>query len=360
MTRIAAVLAVLAVLLSGCTGSQPGDAHTPAEITVWPSAEDATTSASGRTVLARDLDVPWDMAVLPDGSVLVTLRDQARVVRVTDGRTQAVGTIDGVVPEGEGGLLGIALSPTFADDQLVYLYYTAAHDNRVVRYRYAENRLSDPTAILTGIPKADHHDGGRIRFGPDGLLYIGTGDAGRPELAQDRHSLAGKILRVTADGEVPGDNPFADAVLSYGHRNVEGLGWDLGGQLYASELGQDTWDELNLIQPGGNYGWPKAEGVSPEKGFTNPVLVWNPDDCSPSGIAVSFAGTVYVAALKGERVWRATRTDTGMTDPEVFLDGLGRIRAVEVVDDRLYLLTDNTFRGTPNSGDDQLVSVPLG
>ncbi|MCB0913084.1 MAG: PQQ-dependent sugar dehydrogenase, partial [Propionibacteriaceae bacterium] len=298
--------------------------------------------------------------VLPDGSVLVTLRDKARVVRVRDGRARVVDTVDGVVPDGEGGLLGIALSPTFGDDQLVYLYYTAAHDNRVVRYRYSPQRLSDPTPILTGIPKANHHDGGRLRFGPDGNLYIGTGDAGRPRLAQDRHSLAGKILRVTADGDVPGDNPFANPVYSYGHRNVEGLGWDVSGQLYASELGQDTWDELNLVEPGGNYGWPKAEGVADDKAFIDPVVVWDPDECSPSGIAVTFGGTVYVAALRGERVWSATRTDTGMTDPEVFLRGLGRIRAVEVVDDRLYLLTDNTFRGTPKTGDDQLVSVPLG
>lgn len=360
MTRFAAVIAVLAVLCAGCTSPASSGTDTPADINVWPSADGTSSAAAGTTVLAKNLDVPWDMAILPDGSVLVTLRNKAQLVRVADGRTTVVDTVKDVVAVGEGGLLGIALSPTFSDDQLIYLYLTTAHDNRVIRYNYSPNGLSKPKVILAGIPKANHHDGGRLRFGLDGLLYVGTGDAGRPQLAQDRRSLAGKILRITADGDVPGDNPFNSPVYSYGHRNVEGLGWDVSGQLYASELGQDAWDELNVIQLGGNYGWPKAEGRSEDKALFNPVLVWKPSECSPSGIAVTFGGTVYVAALRGERVWSATRTDSGMTDPEVFLQGLGRIRAVEVVDQRLYALTDNTFRGTPKAGDDKLISVPLG
>lgn len=359
MTRFAAVLAAFVLVLVGCSSPAPGGGDTPADTNVRPSAGETSVAVPGTTVLARDLDVPWDMAILPDGGVLVTLRNKAQLVRVADGRTTVVDTVKGVVPDGEGGLLGIALSPTFSDDQLIYLYFTAVDDNRVVRYHYSADGLSRPTPILTGIPKANHHDGGRLRFGPDGYLYIGTGDAGQPRLAQDTRSLAGKVLRITADGGVPGDNPFNNLVYSYGHRNVEGLGWDASGQFYASELGQDTWDELNVIRAGGNYGWPNAEGRSDDTAFVNPILVWKPFECSPSGIAVTAGGTVYVAALRGERVWRATRTDTGTTDPEVFLDGLGRIRAVEVVDEQLYLLTDNTFRGSPKAGDDQLVSVPL-
>ncbi|MGC3992931.1 MAG: PQQ-dependent sugar dehydrogenase [Propionicimonas sp.] len=358
MIRLAGSLAALAILFAGCT-AQPAGTDTPADINVWPSAEASRTPAEGRTVLASDLDVPWDMAVLPDGSVLVTLRDAAEVVRVADGGTTRVAGVTGVAPAGEGGLLGIALSPHFGEDGLLYLYLTSADDNRVVRYRYDGDELTAPTPILTGIPKAANHNGGRIRFGPDGDLYVGTGDAGRAENAQDLDSLGGKILRVTPDGDVPADNPFASAVYSYGHRNVQGLGWDVSGQLYASEFGQDRYDELNLVRPGGNYGWPQAEGMAGAPGLVDPLLVWAPKDASPSGIAVTAGGTVYIACLRGERVLATTATSDGMTDPEVVLDGLGRVRAVEVVDDRLYVLTNNTARGTPREGDDQLVSLPL-
>lgn len=365
MSRNAAALVALAVLLAGCTGSAPAPApsnpaETPANIDVWPTPNATDSNPAGRTVLATGLDVPWDLAALPDGSVLVTLRDKGELVRVVNGQTNTVGRVEGVVPGGEGGLLGIALSPTFASDQLVFLYFTAADDNRVVRYRYAETGLSDPQPIVTGIPKSSNHNGGRLRFGPDGNLYIGTGDAGRGAQSQDKASLGGKILRVTPDGGVPADNPFPDSpVYSYGHRNVQGLGWDLAGQLYASEFGQDRWDELNLIQPGGNYGWPDVEGRAGKDGFVDPALVWKPSEASPSGIAVTFGGTVYVAALRGERVWSSTRDASGMTDPDVLLDDLGRVRAVEVVDDQLYVLTNNTARGNPRKGDDRLVAVLL-
>ncbi|MFT4110258.1 PQQ-dependent sugar dehydrogenase [Propionicimonas sp.] len=358
MIRPAGALAALTVLLAGCTvdaGSTGSPAGTSNRATV-----DATTPGAGRTVLARDLDVPWDMAVLPDSSVLVTLRDTAQVVRVTDGRTSPVATVAGVAPAGEGGLLGIALSPAFGEDGLLYLYLTSADDNRVVRYRYTGEALSDPTPVITGIPKGTNHNGGRIRFGPDGDLYIGTGDAGDPGRAQDLDSLGGKILRVAPDGTVPDDNPFASAVYSYGHRNVQGLGWDASGQLYASEFGQDRYDELNLIQPAGNYGWPQAEGMAGRSSLVDPLLAWAPKDASPSGVAVTAGGTVYVACLRGERVLSTTRIRDGMTDPDVLLDDLGRIRAVEVVDGRLYVLTNNTARGTPRDGDDQLVTIPLG
>ncbi len=305
--------------------------------------------------------MPWDLAVLPDGSYLVTLRDRAELVRIgVDGGAPAVvATVDGVAPDGEGGLLGIALSPAFAQDQFAYLYYTAVQDNRVVRYRYADTGLSDPTPIVTGIPKAGNHNGGRLRFGPDGRLYIGTGDAGHSELSQDRSSLGGKLLRVEADGSVPRDNPFGNAVYSYGHRNVQGFGWDAAGTMYASEFGQNTWDELNVITPGANYGWPQTEGETEAAGITAPELVWRTSEASPSGIAVDPDGVVYLAALRGERVWRTSREGEGMSDPEVFLDGYGRIRDVAIVGDELLVLTNNTARGTPRDGDDRLFAVPL-
>lgn len=355
MSRTAAVAASLLVL-TGCSPDAP----------VPPSTEQHTTSTrpspsrAAQTVLATGLDVPWDLAVLPDRSVLVTLRDTAELVRVADGRTDVVATVPGVVPAGEGGLLGLALSPAFVQDGLLYVYLTAAEDNRVVRFRYSAQGLTDPHAILTGIPKGNNHNGGRIRFGPDGDLYITTGETGRPELAQDRASLAGKILRIRPDGSVPADNPFGTPVYSYGHRNVEGLGWDASGQLYASEFGQNAYDELNLIRPGGNYGWPQTEGRTSEPGLVGPAQVWRTSEASPSGIAVTPDGAVYLAALRGERVWRTERSGAGMGEPTVVLTGLGRIRAVEVVGDQLYVLTNNTARGTPRPGDDQLIAARLG
>ncbi len=349
-----AAAGLLVLVLAGCGVSpQPGPTSTSVP------ANPSPTSA-GSEELATGLDVPWDLAALPDDSILVTLRDRAEVVRIVPGGApRSIARIAEVAPGGEGGLLGIALSPQFADDSFVYLYYSVVRENRVVRYRYTASGLTGPTPIVTGIPRAANHNGGRLRFGPDGYLYIGTGDAGRGDLSQDRDSPAGKILRVAADGSIPADNPFGNAVYSYGHRNVQGLGWDADGRLYASEFGQNTFDELNLIQPGANYGWPGAEGRTQQADLVSPVLVWRPADASPSGIAVTPAGTVYIAALRGQRIWVSSHSGTEMTDPQVFLDGLGRIRAVEIVGEQLLVLTNNTSRGSPRSGDDRLLAVPL-
>jgi glucose/arabinose dehydrogenase len=241
----------------------------------------------------------------------------------------------------------------------VYLYYTAADDNRVVRYRYTGSALAEPRPILTGVPKGAIHNGGRLRFGPDGDLYIGTGETGNSGLAQDTGSLGGKILRIHADGSIPSDNPFGNPVYSYGHRNVQGLGWDARGRLYASEFGANAEDELNEVVLGGNYGWPVIEGEGQREGMRPPLLTWATSEASPSGIAVAPDGVVYLAALRGERVWRTSRQGDAMTTPTVFADGFGRVRDVEIVGSELYLLTDNTFRGTPAADDDRLVAVPL-
>jgi len=353
----AAVLAAL--VLGGCTVQPVTAPVTPSGTTVAGTTPARPTQRIARD-LATGLDVPWDMAPLPDGAILVTLRDRAEVVRIdADGSRHTVGHIDEVAPAGEGGLLGIALSPSFAQDSLLYLYYSVAQENRVVRFRYDGSRLSDPTPIVTGIPRASNHNGGRVRFGPDGYLYITTGDAGVTGNAQDRNSLGGKILRVAADGSIPADNPFGNAVYSFGHRNVQGIGWDDQGRMYASEFGQNTWDELNLIERGGNYGWPGSEGETRQPGLITPLLVWRTSDASPSGIAVAPDGTVYLAALRGERVWKTSRAADGMAAPTIFLDGLGRIRDVAIVGDDLLVLTNNTARGTPRQGDDRLVAVPL-
>jgi glucose/arabinose dehydrogenase len=295
--------------------------------------------------VARGLRLPWGLAPLPTGGALVSERDSALLKRVLpDGTVTTLGQVPGVVPGGEGGLMGLALSPTFADDALVYAYFTAAGDNRVVRFPVSGDRIGPVTPIVTGIPKASIHNR-RIAFGPDGTLYIGTGDAGDPSRAQDRSSSGGKILRVTRDGAVPGDNRDPSSpIFSLGHRNVQGLGFDDAGRLWASELGQNSFDEVNLIRPGGNYGWPIVEGRGGDARFVDPLATWQPEEASPSGATVA-AGSFWVAALRGQRLWQVPLDGDGGvgTDRAHFVGQLGRLRAVaEVAPDTLWLLTNES------------------
>jgi glucose/arabinose dehydrogenase len=248
----------------------------------------------------------------------------------------------------------------------LYAYLTTADDNRVVRMPLTgvpgSYAIGAPEPVITGIPKAGNHDGGRIAFGPDGMLYVTAGDAADPDNAQDVASLGGKILRITPEGQVPGDNPFPGSpVWSYGHRNPQGIGWDSRGTLWASEFGQNTWDELNIIRPGSNYGWPVVEGVGGDPKYTDPVAQWPTDEASPSGLAV-VGDTVFLAALRGQRLWTAWSTDGGapVTVAPFFVGEFGRLRDVVRHGDRLWLLTNNTDgRGSPRSGDDRLIEVPL-
>ncbi len=359
-----AIALAVSLALAGCAAVEPvsspapGASSAPVSPTPSEGGSPVTAGPGEPQVLASGLDVPWDLAVLPDGSALVTLRDRAEVIRIAPGKdAEVAGFIEAAAPAGEGGLLGIALSPDFDSDAAVYLYVSAEGDNRVLRYRYADGELTDPQVILDGIPRSTNHNGGRLRFGPDGMLYVGTGDAGTEGDAQDRASLAGKILRITAAGEVPADNPFDNQVWSYGHRNVQGFGWDDAGRMFASEFGSNRLDELNLIEAGRNYGWPDAEGPSDNPDFTDPLVSWPTSDASPSGIAVSGDGEVFIASLRGERLWRTAWEGDAMTDPEVWFDGVGRLRAVELVGDQLWLLTNNTARGNPSADDDRLLAI---
>ena len=312
-------------------------------------------------MLADHLDVPWALAFLPDGSALVTLRDKAQLLHLRAGsRPVVLGTIPGVHPGGEGGLLGVAVSPDYATDHEVFVYYTAADDNRVARLTFTGGKASRPQPVLTGIHKAGNHNGGRLAFGPDGYLYVSTGDAGSSQDSQRKDSLNGKILRVTKDGKPAPGNPFGNAVWSWGHRNVQGMAWAPDGTMYASEFGQNTWDELNLIRPGRNYGWPVVEGRAGRSGFTDPLRQWPTDDASPSGIAWA-DGSVWMAALRGECLWRIPVSGNGSGTPQRLLDGkYGRLRdAVLGPDGRLWVLTSNTFRGNPAPDDDKVVAIPL-
>ncbi|WP_374462376.1 sorbosone dehydrogenase family protein [Microtetraspora sp. AC03309] len=312
--------------------------------------------------LVEGLAVPWAIAFLPGGDALITERDSARLLRVTpQGRSSEVGVIDGVSAQGEGGLLGVAVSPAYSTDHFVFVYFTANDDNRVVRYRY-DGGLSAPTPIVTGIPKGGIHNGGRLEFGPDGYLYASTGETGQEGLAQDKDSLGGKILRMTADGRPAPGNPFGTLVWTYGHRNVQGMAWDPRGRMYATEFGQDTWDELNLIEKGHNYGWPVVEGFGGKGRFTDPLLTWRPAEASPSGLAYA-GGSLWAVALRGQRLWQIPLSEDGAVRRPVarFTREYGRLRAITTAPGgSLWMGTSNRDgRGSPRPGDDRVLVVPV-
>ena len=370
------LLAFLLVLMcAACDGSaeEGGRRNNDIQpITTGQAAKEEGTSNPGGSAVARvevstlatNLEVPWSFAFLPGGDALVTERDSGRLLRVSpSGDVQEIQTL----PErgsGEGGLLGVAVSPDYEDDHYIYAYYTTRVDNRVVRFRMGEN----PEPVITGIPSNTFHDGGRIKFGPDGMLYVSTGDAGESGNSQDRNSLGGKILRVEPDGAVPQDNPFpGNPVYSYGHRNVEGLAWDSEEQLYASEFGASTWDEVNRIEAGENYGWPAVEGRGgQDRGYIDPITVWPTSEASPSGAEIMVEGAIpqwegdlFVAALRGERLWHLDLNDRGdVVHREKLLDGeVGRVRdVIQAPDGSLWVSTSNyDSYGNPVSEQDDRI-----
>jgi glucose/arabinose dehydrogenase len=365
------------LLVTGCTNAanEPSPetrtaGPTPAS-SAPPSSSDSVsprpTSPSPSTVQSRgeprareidsDLEAPWGLVPLKNGSFLISERDARKIVSVRDGSTSTVRTIDEADPAGEGGLLGLAITP---DEKTVFAYYTAADDNRIVSMSWDGRDLGSPKVILKGIPKGFVHNGGRMVVGPDGYLYVGTGESGSGRLAQNKDSLGGKILRLRLDGRPAPGNPFDNEVFSYGHRNVQGLAFDDAGRLWASEFGQQTWDELNLIKKGGNYGWPEVEGSGNVKGMTNPKVVWRTSDASPSGLAY-WQGSLWMAGLRGERLWQIPLDGTKAGDPVAHFRGdYGRLRTVQVASDGNSLLLTNSNtdgRGDPTRNDDRLFQI---
>jgi glucose/arabinose dehydrogenase len=313
--------------------------------------------------VATGLSVPWGLDFLPDGDAVVTERDSGRVLllRGEQHRVVVAGTVEERVAQGEAGLLGVAVSPDFDDDRLLYLYVSTAEDNRVVRARLQGARLGDTEPVLTGIPNGFIHDGGRLLFGPDGHLYVSTGDAGEPSRAPDPDSLGGKILRITTDGEPAPGNPRPDSpVFSSGHRNVQGLAF-VGDQLWASAFGDSTADELNRIDGGQDHGWPAVEGVGDQQRYVDPQVTWGTGEASPSGLALA-GGHLWLGALQGDRLWRVEVGADGRRAGEAtaYLVGEhGRMRSVaQAPDGSLWVTTSNRDgRGDPGPGDDKILRI---
>lgn len=347
------------------TEESPGAGDTPEQ-----EPEDTGPPEVTGTI-ATGLEVPWGLTFLPDDSALVTERDSRRVLHLTERnngkwRVREAGTVPEAAPAVEGGLLGIAASPDFDEDATVFIYVTTAQDNRVVRAEFDGDSLGSTTPVLTGIPKGYTHDGGRLAFGPDGHLYVSTGETGEPPLAQDRDSLAGKILRITPDGDPAPGNPSDDSpVWSWGHRNVQGLAFDDEDRLWASEFGDSTFDELNRIEPGGNYGWPLMEGAEMTgagavdgKDLLDPVVTWRTQNASPSGLAYA-DGSLWLGALRGTRLWQVRLAGDRPESVGHFVGEHGRLRTVATAPDgTLWVTTSNRDgRGTPGPDDDRILQV---
>lgn len=378
------IAAVVVALSASACGGGSGDGAPPqadsseastASSPVAPASSSAPDTAGPeparvevvRTV-ATGIDVPWGLALLPGTEeILVSSRDDGHVYRVDlrSGQRRSVGVVPGAVSNvasgGEAGLLGLAPSPSYSTDRRVYAYWSTTHDNRIGWFRLRHGRLRRAHVIVSGIPHGVVHDGGRLAFGPDGMLYAGTGESGRPELSPDKRSLGGKILRMTPAGRPAPGNPFGSLVYSYGHRNVQGLAFDPEGRLWASEFGESTADELNLIKPGRDYGWPATQGRTSDPRYTGPVAQWGTEEDSPSGIAYA-AGSIWMAALAGQRLWRIPLHGTEAGTPQDFWTGrYGRLRSVLALDDHTLLVTTSNRdgRGVPRSGDDRILEVDV-
>lgn len=319
-------------------------------------------------VVAENLNIPWDIGFVPDGSLLVTERPGNLVQIFSDGERKSI-SIPRVIHRGEGGLLGLVLHPSFESNNFLYLYMTVGQDslgtrNAVIRYKFEEGALLDELLIRDNIPGAIYHDGGRMEFGPDGLLYITTGDATSPDIAQDLNSLGGKILRIKDDGTIPSDNPFGTAVYSYGHRNPQGITWDSAGRLWSTEHGRSGalsgLDEINLIVAGANYGWPTIEGDAVRDGMKAPSAHSGSNETWAPASAMYWDGSVFFGGLRGEALYEAVLNGALVREVKTHLKGeYGRLRTVRLGPDGIfYLTTSNTDgRGSANPGDDKIIRI---
>ncbi len=316
-------------------------------------------------IAAQELTTPWEIVTLPGGDLLVSERS-GQLVRI--GQNQQRITIENVRETSEGGLMGLALHPNFAENNYIYVAVTidraGTSFNQVLRYTLQNDVVTDKTVIIDNIQAAAVHDGGRIAFGPDGKLYVTTGDAGQEDRAQETNSLAGKILRINQDGSIPGDNPFNNAVWSYGHRNPQGIAWDADGRLWSHEHGPsglDTGnDEVNLIEKGGNYGWPVIKGAQTRDGMRSPVLSSGDNDTWAPADMVYHNNALYFTGLRGQSLYKAViGNDSSLSLSSYFNGEYGRLRALHLNNDTMYLGTSNKDgRGTAMTNDDKIILIP--
>jgi len=379
-TVVSSGVLVLALVTQTVTAKACND--TPNNSTTTTPGDPFTTRDGAKfrvdTVLNNLDGVPWSMEFAPDGRLFVTERvGRVLIVNVTTGMYDVALQIPGVFGSGEAGLLGLALDPAFTQNHLVYLYYTAATStttgiNRLVRYRETGSQLVEGVLLLDNIPASNIHDGGRLKFGPDGLLYLTTGDAATQGLAQDVSSLAGKILRLNRDGTAAAGNRFSSPVFTYGHRNPQGIDWHpTTGIMWSSEHGNVGNDEINTISSGLNFGWPRIEANDTFPGMEVPITFFNPA-IAPSGAAFYrgtriplFTNNLFVATLRGTHLLRLTIDESGrrITGQERLLEGtFGRLRDVVMgLDGNMYVATNNRDgRGTPATGDDRILRIAQG
>ncbi|QNK60895.1 PQQ-dependent sugar dehydrogenase [Paenibacillus sp. PAMC21692] len=380
-TKMATLAWMLSLaILAGCSGadneergSSPSPSASPTE-TIEPSlaptekpgaSEEPAQSDDGESyaVLAEKLRIPWSIAIY--GSEFIVTEREGNIVVIADGqqKRQNVRLEKAVLHRGEGGMLGLLLAPDFDQSQLAYVYHTYEEGgkalNRIVQLKREGAEWSEQKALLEGIPGSANHNGGRLAIGPDGMLYATTGDAENRSEAQNRDSLAGKILRMTLDGDIPTDNPFTNSyVYSFGHRNPQGLAWTKDGSMYSTEHGPSGnpggHDEINVIQPGANYGWPTVYGDDKKEGLTPPVYHTGDPAVAPSGTVIDDEGRLVIATLRGEAIYRYTPSSGEM---EIIHKDEGRIRDVKLVGNKLYFITNNTDGrgGISSEAEDRLV-----
>ena len=371
------LLLILTIALIGA-GAYSNFVQRRAKIPKIKNGEIQTTSAiiSSKaprlSTVTSNLEVPWALVFLPDRSILFT--ERVGKVKFIDNKgnlnSSPVAVIDDVLIAGEGGLLGITIHPNFSKNHFLYLYYTYANNkgitlNRVARFKFEDNTLSEKTTIVDAIPGALFHNGGRIKFGPDGFLFITTGDSQNPSLAQNKDSLAGKILRVTDSGKPAPGNPYGTEIYSYGHRNPQGLTWDENDILWETEHGASALDELNIIEKGKNYGWPVIRGNQTQNGMETPLANSGSDTWAPSAAAylpprqAGLNGSIFFAGLRGQALYEAVIYGHKVTLKEHLKGELGRIREVIIgPDNLLYITTSNRDgRGIPDNSDDKIIRV---
>lgn len=310
-------------------------------------------------ILTQNLEVPWAIDFLPDGRMIFT--ERGGKVSIMEGQNVLIVGQVNVTQNSESGLLGIAVDPNFTQNNYIYVYYTFGNYNRISRFKLVGNQISNETVLLDNIPASSIHNGGRLKFGPDGKIYATTGEAGNSQLAQDLGSLGGKILRINSDGSIPEDNPFGSYVYSYGHRDPQGITWSKNGTMYESEHGQTRNDEINIIIKGGNYGWPTYEGNETSQGYIKPLRAYTELTLAPSGIAY-YQGTLYVAGLRGTQLRKLTLSNDGerIIGEKATFTQLGRVREVVEHNGYLYITTSNRDgRGVPQSGDDKIIRIKM-